>query len=110
MPSPPSSVTFDEAIESIGMGFFQYKLLFVCGLGWIADTMEMVVFAYCLPYLTSEWPHITNFHKGVLIATAFMGVTVGTVFWSHLSDSIGRRTTFAASLLFVIVFGVMSGM
>ena len=100
---------FEEAIEKIGMGFFQYKLLFVCGLGWIADTMEMVVFAYCLPYLTSEWPHITNFHKGVLVATAYFGMAVGAVCWSYLSDSIGRRATFVASLLFVIVFGVLSG-
>jgi MFS family permease len=100
---------FEEAIEQMGMGFFQYKLLFVCGLGWIADTMEMVVFAYCLPYLTTEWPHITNFHKGVLVATAYFGMAVGAVCWSYLSDSIGRRATFVASLLFVIVFGVLSG-
>ncbi len=39
------TLTIDEAIEQIGLGRFQYKLLAICGAGWAADAMEVILIA-----------------------------------------------------------------
>ena len=34
--------TFDEAIQRVGFGAFQRKLMIICGVGWAADAMEVL--------------------------------------------------------------------
>ncbi|RLG66559.1 hypothetical protein DRN93_06115, partial [archaeon] len=42
-------MTFDEAIDRIGFGAFQRKLLAICGAGWAADAMEERLISFALP-------------------------------------------------------------
>ena len=42
-------LTFDEAIERAGLGRFQRKLMIICGLGWAADAMEVLLISFALP-------------------------------------------------------------
>ncbi|CAN0275397.1 unnamed protein product, partial [Ectocarpus sp. 12 AP-2014] len=39
--NPPRS--FSEAIDRVGLGPFQTKLVTMCGLGWVVDSMEILV-------------------------------------------------------------------
>ena len=35
--------TVSDAVEHIGFGRFQYRLMVVCGMIWMADSMEMML-------------------------------------------------------------------
>ena len=35
--------TVSHAVEHIGFGAFQYRLMVVCGMIWMADSMEMML-------------------------------------------------------------------
>ena len=102
-----SSMTYDEAIETIGFGPFQRKLMWVCGLGWAADAMEVLLIAFALPAIGQEWG-LTNTQKGLLGTAIFLGMLVGAWGWGWISDRIGRRTGFISTVAIDSIFGLLS--
>jgi putative MFS transporter len=42
------TLTVSEAVEEIGVGRFQHKLLAICGASWAADAMEVIIISYFL--------------------------------------------------------------
>jgi len=47
--------TVEEAIDRIGYGAFQMKLMFVIGLAWMADSMEVTILAIVCPAIRCDW-------------------------------------------------------
>jgi MFS transporter, putative metabolite:H+ symporter len=101
------SLSIDEAIEKVGFGRFQKKLLVICGLGWAADAMEVLLISFALPAVSQEWG-LNNAQKGLLGTVIFLGMLVGAWVWGRLSDVIGRKTSFIATVLFASLFGLFS--
>ncbi len=42
--------TTDDIIDRIGNGRFQKKLLFICGMGYAGDAMEIVIISFLIPF------------------------------------------------------------
>eukprot|EP00743_Colponemidia_sp_Colp-15_P007285 GILK01007867.1.p1 GENE.GILK01007867.1~~GILK01007867.1.p1 ORF type:complete len:498 (+),score=68.22 GILK01007867.1:46-1494(+) len=101
-----NGILIDQAIDEIGMGSFQYKLLAVCGLGWMADAMEQVVLAYLFPLLKEQW-HLTKWEMGLLGSAVGLGMMIGAIFWGYISDTRGRKLGFVASVVITAIFGVL---
>ncbi len=101
------TITFDQAIEHIGFGRFQKKLMVICGLGWAADAMEVLLIAFALPAIGQEW-QISNAQKGLLGTAIFIGMLTGAWLWGWLSDRIGRKTGFISTVAIDSVFGLLS--
>jgi len=102
-------MTFDEAIDRIGFGAFQYKLLAICGAGWAADAMEVLLISYALPSVIKEW-NLTTAQAGFIGTAIFLGMLAGAWFWGTISDYIGRKTGFQATVLIDSVFGFLSAL
>lgn len=98
-----------EAIERIGMGRFQYKLLAICGAGWAADAMEVILIAFVLPAVIREWG-LTPAQAGFIGTSIFLGMLAGAWFWGTLSDYVGRRAGFQLTVLIDSVFGFLSAL
>jgi len=47
--------TVDHAIEVLGFGRFQWKLLFLTGAIWAADAMEIMFISFIIPLLREYW-------------------------------------------------------
>jgi MFS transporter, putative metabolite:H+ symporter len=98
-----------EAIDQIGFGRFQKRLLGVCGVTWAADAAEVLLLGFALPSIIGEFGQSAA--QGGLIATAtFAGMLVGAWFWGTISDYIGRRTGFQMTVLIFAVFGFLSAL
>jgi putative MFS transporter len=103
------AVPVQEAIDQIGFGRFQRRLLGVCGVTWAADAAEVLLLGFALPSIIAEFG--ISAAQGGLIATAtFAGMLVGAWFWGTISDYIGRRTGFQLTVLIFAVFGVLSAL
>ncbi|MDD5369056.1 MAG: MFS transporter [Anaerolineaceae bacterium] len=102
-------LSFEEAIDQIGFGRFQQKLLFICGLGWAADAMEVLLISFALPAIRQEW-NLTSAQTGLLGTAIFLGMLVGAWFWGRLSDGIGRKVSFIATVLIASLFGLFSAL
>ncbi len=101
------SVSFEEALEQVGYGRFQRRLLVICGLGWAADAMEVLLVSFALPAMSAEWS-LTAAQKGLLATSIFIGMLVGAVFWGRLADRIGRRAGFVLTIAIDSAFGLAS--
>mgnify|MGYP000848832651 CR=1 FL=1 len=101
------ALSFDSALESVGYGRFQRRLLVICGLGWAADAMEVLLVSFALPAMSAEWGLSTG-QKSLLATAIFLGMFAGAVFWGRLSDKIGRRLGFILTIAFDSLFGLLS--
>eukprot|EP00300_Choanocystis_sp_HF-7_P037422 c5355_g1_i1.p1 GENE.c5355_g1_i1~~c5355_g1_i1.p1 ORF type:complete len:482 (+),score=98.59 c5355_g1_i1:34-1446(+) len=104
---PSSKIDVDDVVEGLGFGWFQWKLLIICGLGSAADGMEMIAVSFLLVELKREW-NLTPSQLGFLGASSFIGMLVGATFWGLLSDRIGRKFAFQATVLIVSLSGLAS--
>jgi putative MFS transporter len=101
------SVSYEEALEKVGYGTFQRRLLLICGLGWAADAMEVLLIAFAMPAMAAEWS-LTVFQKSLLATAIFVGMLIGALVWGRLSDRIGRRIGFVLTIAFYSLFGFLS--
>ncbi len=102
-------LTLEEAIERIGFGRFQIKLLFICGASWAADAMEVLIISFVIPALMKEWK-LSTVQAGFLGTATFLGMLVGAWFWGTISDYIGRRLGFQLTILVDSLFGFLSAL
>jgi len=104
---PDSRTPLDRTIDQIGMGTYQWALLFLCGFGWMADNMWMQAIAIILPRVQRHFALPDN-QIGLLSSTMFAGMMFGAVGWGTCSDLMGRSAAFNATLFFTSVFGIAS--
>lgn len=104
-----ATTTIDDAIEQIGVGRFQWRLLFVNGLTWAADAMEVLLVGFVLPSLIGAWK-ISATQAGYVGTATFAGMFVGAWFWGLLGDRLGRRRVFLWTVLQTAVFGTLAAL
>lgn len=96
-----------EAIDQIGFGPFQLRLLAVCGVTWAADAAELLAIGFALPGIREEFG-LSAGQAGVVASATFFGMLVGATFWGTMADRIGRRTGFQLTVLIFALFGMAS--
>jgi putative MFS transporter len=81
--------------------------MWVCGLGWAADAMEVLLIAFALPASGEEW-NLSNAQKGLLGTAIFLGMLVGAWGWGWISDRVGRKVGFISTVAIDSIFGLLS--
>lgn len=92
-PRPLSEADLDllRRLERVPFGRFQWRLLWMGGLGYTFDAMDGALIAFILPAVTALWG-LTSQQTGVLGSSAMIGYLFGAFFAGALGDLIGRRT------------------
>ncbi|WP_216319861.1 MFS transporter [Deinococcus aestuarii] len=104
----PAALPVDDAIDRLGLGPFQWRLLAICGLTWAADAMEVLLMGFALPGISAAFGLERGSAPATLLLTAtFAGMLVGALFWGWLADRIGRRTVFLTTVTLGVVFGLL---
>lgn len=102
-----AAISVQDAIDEIGYGSFQRRLLGVCGVTWAADAAEILLIGFALPSIQEEFG-LGTVSGGLLAAVTFLGMLVGAVVWGSLADRIGRRLGFMVTVAIFAVFGLAS--
>jgi MFS family permease len=125
-PIPPPMMDVDEALERLGMGVFQARIMIAAGLVLATDSMEVVILSLLSRVAKAHWDgpaaavasSSSNYvHEGDVYGNdgdqdALLGTVVlpaallGAVLWGVLGDVLGRRTVFAVTAALVSIFGV----
>jgi putative MFS transporter len=103
------TMTVDEAVEAIGIGPFQHKLLAICGASWAADAMEVLIIAYVIPNVLRQWD-LTSAQAGFIGTAIFVGMLLGALFWGTITDYVGRKIGFQLTVLIDSIFGFLSAL
>ncbi|EGG10311.1 uncharacterized protein MELLADRAFT_115563 [Melampsora larici-populina 98AG31] len=106
--TPQNMSPLDQTLEKVGMGLYQWKLLVLCGFGWMCDNMWLQSVAVILPRVQIHF-RVSDRWIGLLSTSIFTGMMVGAWTWGNFSDSYGRRHPFNGTLLMTSVFGLLCG-
>lgn len=97
-------VSIDEAVERIGYGHFQRRILISTGLCFAADAMQVVSLSFLTPVLKREW-NLGTEEAASVTSVLFAGAMTGTLCLGPLADHIGRRPVFCMAALTISLSG-----
>lgn len=81
-----------------GLSRFHTRLLFVSGVGWMFDAMDVGLLSFLLPTLTKSLK-LTGTQPGLVPAFTFLGMFAGAALAGNLSDRFGRKAVFQWTLI-----------
>jgi hypothetical protein len=96
----------NDAIDEIGMTWYQWKLFCLNGFGYAVDSQILLVQSIIATQARYEFN--PGFHNGLTIAV-YVGMLVGALFWGLSADVIGRKYAFNFSLMISSVFCIVAG-
>ncbi|GAB5590727.1 hypothetical protein Unana1_05627 [Umbelopsis nana] len=88
----------NRELSRIGMGWYQWRLFILAGIGWTADNFWATLNSQAVYQVGLEYNVATTQLPWGSMSLA-LGLCLGAVFWSALSDHIGRRFSFNITLL-----------
>jgi len=113
-------LNIDEAVQSLGMGVFQYRIGLAAGMLLAADSIEVVLLsflsnvfrkslgdAYYYPFFSS-----TTLEDGSMSSDTIMNLIVvpagvmGALVWGIMGDWIGRRPVFVGAAILTCIFSM----
>jgi putative MFS transporter len=106
------SVTTDDAahtlarLEAMPFGRWHKKLIAVGFIGVFFDAADFVMFGSALPVIAKEFG-LNPQEAGLLATVGLAGAFVGALFWGTISDYIGRKTAFQAT---IVIFAAFTGL
>jgi MFS family permease len=101
--------SLEDILDEIGMGFFQYRLMAICGLAFMADSMEISLLGY-LSQCAGQSFDLDNAKKASISGVVFAGQLIGSLLWGRIGDRYGRRVAFLMSASTISLFGFLTGL
>ncbi|WVQ97518.1 hypothetical protein IAU59_004632 [Kwoniella sp. CBS 9459] len=95
----------EETLERIGFGAYQWRLLALCGFGWMSDNSALQCIAVILPRVQVHFD-LSSKVVGLLSASTMAGMMIGAVGWGVISDILGRALPFNSTLFLTALFGI----
>ena len=74
-----SETSVGDAIEIVGDGRFQYKLLLLCGSAFMVDAMEVQLLSYLSPCAQADWG-LSDAEASTITSIVFLGEFFGAGF------------------------------
>ncbi|XP_047308498.1 organic cation/carnitine transporter 7-like [Impatiens glandulifera] len=105
----PPTYTLDEALCTVGFGRFQGLALLYAGLGWIAESMEIMLLSFIGSAVKSEW-NLSSDQESLITSIVFSGMLIGAYSWGLISDNFGRKKAFLGICTVTAVAGSLSSL
>ncbi len=93
-------------LERLPFSRWHRNLFTLCFLGVMFDACDFALFGMALPPVAREFG-LNQAEAGLLATVGLVGAFLGALFWGTISDYIGRRTSFAAT---IGIFSVFTGL
>ncbi|WP_288048319.1 MFS transporter, partial [Acidiphilium sp.] len=100
--APPSDSHLLHTLSELSWNRFHTTAVLLFGLGWALDAFEVTLIGNVLGALRQHFGLGSN-AMSVILAAWFVGLMIGAAGFGALSDRLGRRRVFLASL---VLYGV----
>lgn len=97
--------TISERLDALPLSRIHYRIVAVCGLGWLFDAMDAGIISFVLATLLKKW-QLSPQQVGWIGSAGLMGMFAGALLSGAIADRIGRKYLFQATLL---VFSISTG-
>lgn len=95
------------SLNALSFHRFQYLLWAFSGLGFGANTVQMLLMSVANPMLLAHF-NTTATHLGFLVTGMFVGEIVGAAIWAWISDRWGRKYVWIGTAAWTALFGALS--
>lgn len=93
-------------LEKLPFSRWHLNLAVIASLGVLLDSTDFALFGAALPPIAAEFG-LDLAQRGLLATIGLVGAFAGALFWGTISDYIGRRTAFNAT---IAVFSAFTGL
>ena len=83
------------------------RALVGAGVGWMLDAMDIMLYAFALPEIRSEFG-LTSAGAGALVSVTLVAASLGGIAFGVLADRHGRARTLVLSILTYSIFTAMT--
>lgn len=90
-------VDFDEALSRLGVGIFNYSMIFIAGIVITVSSFETLGISFVFPSAECDL-NLTTERKGILSGISSVGIIVGSCLWGFCSDFAGRKKMIVSTL------------
>lgn len=102
-----SCVRIEEILDLERISSVQSRIIWIARFSWAFVAMEIILISFTLPLFVNILG-LTEIQAGLLASAVLIGNIVGAMIFGRLSDIIGRRPIFQASLLWYSVFTALT--
>mmetsp|Transcript_16084 Transcript_16084/g.24243 ORF Transcript_16084/g.24243 Transcript_16084/m.24243 type:complete len:513 (+) Transcript_16084:51-1589(+) len=96
-------------LERIPLGWYHNRLLLICGLGNMADGMEVSLLGFLGACVGENW-NLSTAEVASIMSVVFAGELFGGLIWGPLGDKFGRRPISIIALAVVSAFGILTSL
>ncbi|XP_064627593.1 putative transporter SVOPL isoform X2 [Lineus longissimus] len=99
--------TVDNAVEKIGFGSFQMRIMAVVGIFSAADALEMLLLSVLSPILQCEW-RLAGWQVALITTVVFTGMFIMAPVWGSWCDKYGRWPILFLSSIWIFYSGIIT--
>ncbi|MEK7860368.1 MAG: MFS transporter, partial [Chloroflexota bacterium] len=88
-----SAGSFVARLDAVPLNRFHWRLLVVSGFGWLFDAMDVILIAFLLAPIRTEFA-LDATRTGLVVSAGFVGMFVGAAASGRLADRYGRKAIF----------------
>jgi MFS transporter, putative metabolite:H+ symporter len=103
---PDKSADLVGRLDRLPFSRWHRNLFTLCFLGVMFDACDFALFGMALPPVAREFG-LNQAQAGLLATVGLVGAFLGALFWGTVSDYVGRRTSFAAT---IGIFSLFTGL
>ncbi|WP_016835796.1 MFS transporter, partial [Herbaspirillum lusitanum] len=89
--------TIEQAMEERPLGWYQWRILFICFICLMVDGFDAQALAYVAPVMRQELG-ISTSELGLIFSSSLIGMLFGAFLLSPLADRFGRRPMMIAAM------------
>jgi MFS family permease len=99
--------TVDEAIESVGFGAYQTRMLAIVGIVSASEPICATFASISQSCLQVEWG-LSDYQETILASSSFAGQIVGFIFGGSMANVFGKRYALLVGMLMLAVFSTLT--
>jgi putative MFS transporter len=104
-----SQESFVARLDRVPLNSFHWRLLFISGIGWLFDAMDVILISFLLAPITREFA-LDAARTGLVASAGFVGMFIGAAVSGRLADRYGRRAVFTVTLVIFSVGALLSAL
>jgi MFS transporter, PHS family, inorganic phosphate transporter len=105
--SQASSPDAFRALDDAKISRFQWKIMFVSGMGFFTDAYDLFVIGIVVALLTTEW-HLSTGAVSWLNSATLLASAVGAILFGRIADILGRKRIYGFEVLILAIGALAS--
>src|SRR5580693_2939514 len=102
--SPPDAFT---ALDDSRITRFQWKIMFVSGMGFFTDAYDLFVIGIVVALLQPEW-NLSTSQVSLLNSATLAASAVGAIVFGRIADILGRKKIYGYEVLILAAGAIAS--